>query len=155
MKMLKKNLLFILTLLFALTVSAQESVPSVQWRFNVKMTSATEGEVIMKATLAEGWHLYGTKIPANGPKPTIFDFAGSEGVTFISELTASIAPVKIHDDMFGMDLTWWDSDVTFRRKFKVTNPSNAVIAGKVVFMSCNKITCAPPSTQNFSIKVKK
>lgn len=122
----------------------------INWRVNVKMLSATEGEAIFIATIDDGWHLYGTQMPKNGPKATEIDFAGSKGVKFTSDLTASSTPIKYRDAMFGLDLTCWEGRVTFRRKFRVTEASGAVVAGTIHFMGCNDVTCLPPSAKKFS-----
>lgn len=149
--------LLILIVAGAITASAQGPGKPIRWSVNVKMTSATAGELIVRATVDDGWHLYGTSLPKGGPKPTVIDFAASKGVKFTSEFTPSVAPVKVHDSMFDVDLTWWKSTVVFRRSFKVTDSKNAKIEGSVTFMGCNDQTCLPPSTEKFSkpVVVKK
>ena len=57
--------------------------------------------------------------------------------------------------MFGIDLNWWDSDIVIRRKFTVTDPSDARIAGKITYMGCNDQTCSPPSDFKFDKPVPK
>lgn len=148
-------LLFITTI--CLSVTAQNSASPASWRMSVKMTSETEGVATIKAIITPGWHLYGTTLPKGGPKPTTFNFAGSKGVEFISDLTVSQAPKKVHDAIFNLDLNWWDTDVTFRRKFRVTNPADAQISATVNYMGCNDETCAPPTTKTLTkpIHIKK
>lgn len=132
--------------------SAQDAAP-VKWQVTVKLTSPTEGVAIFKARLEPGWHLYGLEMPQGGPKATVINTDESTGVEFTGALTPDRAPLKVHDSMFNLDLSWWDKDIAFRRKFKVTNPSNACIAGTITFMGCNDMTCSPPSAQKFSKKV--
>lgn len=122
----------------------------ISWRVSVKMTSTTEGVAIIKAIITPGWHLYGTSLPQGGPKPTVISFSESTGVVFTSDLTASQKPLITTDKVFGMDLSWWDKNVTFRRKFKVNDASKAKIAGSITYMGCNDVTCAPPATEKFS-----
>ncbi len=152
-----KRLFFVITMLFvavaSATISAQAPKP-VSWRISVKMTSQTEGKVTFKAILQPGWHLYGTQLPKNGPKPTVFNMANSEGVAFSSELKPSIAPIKVHDTMFDLDLTWWDANVSFSRTFKVTDPAKAKIVCNISFMSCNNETCSPPQTITLNKVIK-
>ncbi|MCM1292823.1 MAG: protein-disulfide reductase DsbD N-terminal domain-containing protein [Bacteroides sp.] len=124
-----------------------------KWRVNVKMLNSTEGEVIITATIAEGWHLYGTSLPKNGPRPTVFDFSASKGVKFTGALTQSSEPEVYHDKMFDLKLSCWTGKVTFRRRFKVTDAETAAIAGSISFMSCNNSTCNPPSKEKFNKKI--
>ena len=154
-----KNNIRILAILiatfFCITASAQMQSGSnpVKWRVNVKMISSNVGEVIMTATIDDGWHLYGMNMPKGGPKSTEIDFTGSKGVKFEGGLSQSVAPTVYHDSMFEMKLSCWEKKVTFRRKFKVTDRANALIAGSISFMSCNNINCSAPVTEKFSKKV--
>ena len=125
------------------------------WTSNVKMTSATEGEIIIKVSIADGWHLYGTNLPKGGPKPTAFDFSGSRGIKLTGVIKASASPTEKFDSMFNLKLSYWTGTVTFRQKFKVTNAANASVAGTVTYMGCNDNTCSPPAKYTFSKAVKK
>ncbi len=135
--------------------AAQESAAPVKWQVTAKMTSPTEGVAIFKARLEPGWHLYGLEMPKGGPKATVINTDESTGIEFTDALTPDRAPLKVHDSMFNLDLSWWDKDITFRRKFKVTDAANAKVAGTITFMGCNDMTCSPPTTQQFSKKVTK
>ena len=152
-RIIKLTISILLSLFFVTTINAQAPANPIRWRVNVKMTSATEGEVIIKSTIDDGWHLYGMKLPKNGQQPTEFDFSASKGVSFIGDLSASPAPTRYHDSMFDLDLTCWSSAVTFRRKFKVTDAATAVVAGKIRYMGCNDQNCMPPKIETFSKKV--
>ncbi len=132
---------------------AQSPENPVKWRVNVKMSSPTEGEVIMIASIADGWHLYGMNLPKGGPKSTHIDLSESTGVSFTGPLTQSVAPQTYHDSMFDMDLSCWERKVTFRRKFKVTDGKKAAIIGSIQFMSCNNSNCSAPSTEKFNKKI--
>ncbi|MCM1483176.1 MAG: protein-disulfide reductase DsbD N-terminal domain-containing protein [Muribaculaceae bacterium] len=138
---------------FALNVAFAQAPKHVTWRMTVKMTSATEGTVTLKAVLEPGWHLYGTSLPKGGPKPTVFDMSASKGIVFTSAITPTRTPVKVHDEMFSLDLTWWDTDITFKRNFKVKDKSTADINCKISFMSCNNKTCSPPETVTLTKKL--
>lgn len=147
------NLFF--ALFFISMVSfAQSSESPIKWRMSVKMTSATEGTVTLRAIVAKGWHLYGTSLPKDGPVPTTFNFDASTGIKFLGGFTASEKPVTKNDANFGMKLSWWEKNVTFTRKFRLTGSvKDAVISGSVRFMGCNDLNCLAPATQNFKTKV--
>lgn len=120
--------------------NAQEAEP-VSWSAKAEMSSPTEGTLIVKATIAEGWHIYGTQLPEGGPKPTAISYSGSKGVEFEGKTSASPAPAKEKDQMFMMELTTWEKTVTFRQKFKVTDPEQARIVVKATYMSCDNMNC--------------
>lgn len=144
--------LFLITVCAFFAAFSQNPDP-IRWQVTVKMTSATEGTAVFKARITPGWHLYGLSLPQGGPKATVIDASLSKGVKFTSELKADRQPLKVHDAMFDLDLTWWDSDIAFRRNFKVTDPANASIAGTIKYMGCNDQTCSPPKSQTFDKKI--
>lgn len=147
-----KKVVLLLAIMIVATIGALAQNP-IKWRTSVSMTSETEGVVTMKAVLQQGWHLYGTELPAGGPKATKFDFSASQGVQFVGTPVPSIKPVEKHDAMFNLTLNWWDKNVTFTQKFKVTDATTAKIVGVINYMGCNDETCAPPKKEKISIVV--
>lgn len=132
----------------ALALSAAAQNP-VRWRMSVKMTGENTGTITVRALVAEGWHLYGTTLPENGPRPTRFEFA-VKGVTLNGKLTASKPTVSRRDPLFDMDLNWWDSNVTFTRPFTLDRREGASISLTVTYMGCNDKTCLPPKTETLT-----
>lgn len=142
---MKKALLFILTVVaIAMAATAQNPV---RWRTTVKMTSPTEGEIVIKALVSDGWHLYGLDMPDGGPKATSFDFSGSAGIKTVGKVCPSTEPISQEDPLFGQKLSWWGSNVSFVQRFKVTDNSKGAIKVAISFMSCNGETCTPPRTE--------
>lgn len=144
-------LIFCAIIIAAVSLSAQNAI---RWRMTVKMTSDTEGVVTLRALVADGWHLYGTSLPENGPKPTVFSFDGSTGVKFTGTLTPSRKPLTVDDKMFGMKLNWWDANVEFSRNFKLVKKEGAKIVADIDFMGCNDKTCLPPKKQTLTYQFK-
>lgn len=153
MKPFFRYLLIFIVLGVSASAVAQNVQKPIKWRLNVKMTSATEGEAIVQAAIDEGWHLYGMKMPADGPKPTTIDLTGSEGVEFTGPLTMARPPKAYVDQMFGVELTCWETGIVFRRKFKVTDPATAKIKAVISFMGCNDETCLPPATEKLTKRI--
>lgn len=144
-----KKYAVLLAMIIALTFSAAaQSV--VKWTHSVKMTSATEGVVTLRALVDKGWHLYSTSLPDDGPRPTSISFKASPEVTLKGEPVASRKPVEVDDPMFGMKLAWWDANVDFVQKFKVKNKKGAKIEASVSFMGCNDMNCMPPKTEKLT-----
>lgn len=154
MKRLSIFIIIFMLLWCGFAASAQLRAPArVKWSMEVEMLCDTLGEVIVKAVPSQGWHLYGIELPDGGPVPTTIDFDGSRGVLFTDSLTYDITPVTVHDTMFDLDITWWDKPVTFRRQFKISEPSEASISAKITSMACNDETCTPPAVTNLSVQL--
>lgn len=152
--MLRK--LTILAFFLCVISAASAQMPSpIKWRAFVKMDNDKEGTVTLKAIMDDGWHLYGTSLPEGGPKATVIDFSESKGVKYLNNFTPSVKPIEKQDDTFGLKLNWWEKNVTFTRRFKLTGKkAEAIIKGKVTYMGCNDETCLPPKTQSFNLPVK-
>lgn len=152
-----KQIALYLLLAFTLTAfaaQAQNAKP-IKWRMTVKMTSADTGTVTLRAIVDNGWHLYGTELPANGPVPTTMDFSESKVVKFTGPAVPSAKPASHKDEMFGMTLSWWDANVTFTRHFRLEGDiTDAVIKAKVKYMGCNDQNCLPPATETLTVKPK-
>lgn len=69
--MQRKSILFSLVLLISSLANGQIFEP-IKWSHELKITGKTTGEIIHKATIEAGWHLYGMNIPPDGPRPTRF-----------------------------------------------------------------------------------
>lgn len=151
MKSMTKRIILLAVIIMA-AISATAESP-IRWRTTVKMTSKTEGVITVRAIVTKGWHVYGLELPDDGPRPTVIDFSTSTGIKLVGKVTPSRAATAHKDDMFGMTLSWWDSDVNFTQKFKVTNKTKAKINGKISYMSCNDETCMPPATESISLAV--
>lgn len=138
-------LLFVVLLAFAAAASAQNPI---RWRMSVKMTSKTEGIVTLRAVIDSGWHLYGFDLPDDGPRPTSVSFDKSEGIVFTGDLTPERKPVEKDDPMFGVRLAWWDSNISFTRKFKLAKGKIHRLEANINFMGCNDQTCLPPRSES-------
>lgn len=163
----KVRLFFILAFISLFAQCAFSSIPSslglgttsdnpVKWRVEAKMTSSHEGIVTIVASIASGWHLYGTELPEDGPLPTTFDFSQSKGIVFTDDLVPSEAAIAHQDANFDLTLDWWSGRVTFTRHFRLMKQdiNDATIGGSIKYMSCNDKTCMPPKTQTFKITPK-
>ncbi len=125
----------------------------VRWHASVEMTSPVEGQVRISARLQEGWHLYGTDIPKGGPKATRIDLTSSSGIRLVGEAIPSRQPVRRFDNLFAMELEWWDKNVEFVQKFELTEKGNAKILGTVSYMSCNDQTCSMPMKESLELAI--
>jgi thiol:disulfide interchange protein DsbD len=70
-----KKKLFI-ALLFVITSSSlfSQIYEPIKWSTELKKTSETSANVIIRATIEDGWHLYGLNIPKDGPRATTIVF---------------------------------------------------------------------------------
>ena len=85
-----KRLLSILLLFFIAPFLHAEILNPVKWDFIAQQNSETEAELIFKATIDKGFHLYSQHInPEVGPIPTSFSFAKSKDFKLIGKVVES------------------------------------------------------------------
>lgn len=149
--MIKRAILCI-SLFFVALVSWSQS--PIKWSASIKMSDDVNGVVILKATIANGLHLYGIDIPTGGPVPTSFNFKNSQGITFIDGPVPSVRPIVAHDDVFDFDLNWWEREVSFKQKFIVNGDNEAIVDCVIKYMACDNKCCMPPRKEHIQLKVK-
>lgn len=150
---MRKLSAFLIFLIAAVTAVAQFPAMKqqpVKWTASIVMNSPTEGVVLLKAAIDNGWHLYSTELPADGPQPTTVEFTAADGIRFTGEMTATPAPDTFDDPDWGMQLAWWENSAELSRPFEVTG-SDIRIDGTVTFMTCSGQQCLPPDTFSFSL----
>lgn len=149
-----KRMRIVALMLLAVIGFAMKAANPVQWTAKVEMASATEGVVVLSATIDEGWHVYGVQMPEDGPSATKIYYK-PQGIEFVGNAKVAPSPKKEKDDMFGIEVTYWERKVTFRRKFKVVDAGKAAVKVTVDFMACNDSNCMPPTTKEFDLKIGK
>lgn len=149
---MKQRLFFVTLFLSFIAASVANAQSEVKWTQNLRMTSDTEGVMEFTASIADGWHIYGTDIPSDGATATEIDFRNLTGMELVGNLTASKSPVTYMDALFNMKISSWEGHVVLSQKFKLKNGSKGCKAdGVIAFMSCNDKTCSRPERIPFEL----
>ena len=130
-------------------ISAQMLDP-IKWSSHISLNTETDGEISFVAEIENGWHLYGLQLPDGGPRPTNFIFNKLEGVELIGGVIPSRQPIESFDKSFNLQLNWWDTSVTFRQQFKITEKNGYAIEGFISYQGCNDSSCMAPQKEAFS-----
>ncbi|WP_158847951.1 protein-disulfide reductase DsbD family protein [Algibacter sp. L1A34] len=147
---MKKVILF-LALISVLVGQAQVLDP-VKWTTSVKKLSDTEYQLISKATIDSGWHLYSQDVPQDGPIPTTFTYDDSEGQFKIVGNTSEEEGHTIDDPVFEMEIKFFEKSATFKQKVTVTEGVSTINAF-VEFMVCDDSRCLPPTEVDLTFKI--
>ena len=143
----KRVLTATLTMLIAVMAWAQSN--PVHFTVSQKKVSDTEIDVVFKGTIAKGWHVYSPDIPADGPIPATITTEKAEGVKAEGKLLASGKEIKEYDQIFGMQLRYFENSVTFVQRYKITGKTYNV-KGYLEYGACNDTGCMPPTAVEFS-----
>ena len=121
MKPTQRILLTILLLATVLTMQAQMQDP-VHFKSELKTGKNAEAEIVFTATIDQGWHVYSTDLGQDGPIEATFNVVKMDGAEKVGKLTPKGNVIKKYDEMFGMELKYFEHQVTFVQKIRVTKP---------------------------------
>ena len=151
---MKKYLLSALAIFFLATVSSfSQILKPVKWQFYTEKISDSEVNLVFKATIDDGWHIYGMDIPEGGPISTSFNFDTTETYPFMGKVTSDMKPVTEYDKAFAMNIEIYTKQVIFRQKIRKAADKDITVKGYVEFMSCNNQRCLAPTDEDFEFNV--
>ena len=152
----------LIKLVFSLIIISQffnlqaQILDPVKWKFETKQISGDVHELIMTATIDEGWTIYSQYLESDdGPVATAFEF--DKGAHYSREGKVQedkLNRKELHDPVFDMKVVKFAHQAIFRQKVKLNDYSKP-ITGYVNFMTCDKEKCLPPKDVDFNFKIKK
>ncbi|WP_456462864.1 cytochrome c biogenesis protein CcdA [Lutibacter sp.] len=127
----------------------------VKWTTSVEKVSESEYDLLIQATIEEGWHLYSQNVPEDGPIPTNFTFVKTDDYELVGN-TSEEEGHTVFDAVFNMNIKYFENKAVFKQRVKITSKSNFKITGEVEFMVCDDSSCLPPTfvDLDFSIPTK-
>ena len=143
-----RKLLFLFTWLSAWAAMAQNPV---SFTVQQKQVSPTEVNVVFTGKIAPGWHVYSTGLPDDGPISATLTTEKAEGAQPAGKLTPQGKEISQFDELFGMKLRFFENNVTFVQKYKITGETYN-IKGFLEFGACNDQNCLPPTQVEFDFK---
>ena len=150
---MKKILLLITVLMIGASAFAQIEKP-VKWSYAAKRTNKNEAVVFLRATIQTGWHIYSQNVKDGGPIKTAFTFSPSKEYTLVGK-TAEPTPVTKYEDVFKMNVSYFENTVTFQQKVKLKSANATSVKGQLEYMTCNDRKCLPPEDVDFDIPLGK
>ncbi len=139
-----KKLLTIWMLMVAVMAAKAQMMDPVHFTTQLKDLKNGEAELIFKATIDAGWHVYSTGLGNDGPISASFNKVKMDGVETIGKLQARGKEIKQFDKLFEMEVRYFEQAVTFVQKIKFTKPKYDIDC-YVEYGACNDQSCLPPS----------
>ncbi len=150
----KRLFQLLIGLLFTGQVQAQLLQP-VKWESSATPSGVlNEYILVFKGTVQEGWKVYSSDIPADGPIPTSLNFdalpAGVELVGPMEELGRLEQEVE---PLFNnMTIKFYHKKLTLRQKVKIS--STVKLTGYLEYMACDNTQCTPPISYDFNFDLQ-
>ena len=127
--------LFLLVMLVPFVAQAQIVEP-VQWSIETERLSKNEYNLVFKAEIEDGWHLYSQYTPFGGPMPLYFEFIDTIGIERIGGVVEPKAIVK-YSDIFEIDEHFFENEVVFTQKVKLLDDV-ANVTGAISGQACKE-----------------
>ena len=142
---MKKISTFILLCVIAtLNLATAQMHNPVQFKHEFKKISDTEAQLVFTGTIDAGWHVYSTKLGADGPTEATFNSEKLIGVEIVGDLIAEGKEVEQFDQAFQQKLKYFENSVTFIQKLKLTE-KEYYVEGYLEYGACDDEACLPPT----------
>jgi len=131
-----KKLILLLFAFFVIANGSAQIKKPVKWTAKTEKISDTEFNLVMNATIDEGWHMYSQFTPDGGPLPIVLTFKNQkENFELVGK--AKESPYQKHFNVdFGVDEYFFENKATLTQKVKITNPKTNKIVVNVDFQAC-------------------
>jgi len=122
-------------------VPVQQILEPVKW--DIKTEKSGENiDIYFTAHIDKGFHLYSLDVPEDGPLPTEFIFEDPKGFKPVGDAVEISTPIEEFDDVFELDIKFFEEEATFRQTIKLTSKNEAVpVIGEIAYMVGKDVGC--------------
>lgn len=142
--MRKILLLLSISIIFLSNTFAQD-MPT-YWTTKVLDKGNGEVELTFNFKIDPTWHLYDIHIPEGGPMPTSLSIDKLSGAEKVGDFKAVNSKLKkVYDEIFEMEVGYYETEATFVQRFKVTDKNAFSIEGDLRSQVCSEVDgqCIP------------
>ncbi|MDB2443077.1 protein-disulfide reductase DsbD family protein [Flavobacteriales bacterium] len=137
-----KSLYSLFVTLLITVVSFGQIQDPVKWNFELGAVVENEVDLILTATIEEGWHMY-AQDAGEGPVSTNFTFFENTAIQYIGNVNEGI-PQEEYDPNFESVLRYFETKAVFTQRIKLLSNESSIVKGEFEFMVCNSAMCLPP-----------
>ena len=114
-------------LLMVLTAMAQMEDP-VKFTAEIKTGKTAEAEIVFSGRIEAGWHIYSTDLGSSGPTEASFHVNKADGIELVGKLMPRGKEKSHFDQMFGMNVRYFEGTAQFVQKIRFTKPTYTIDA---------------------------
>ncbi|NND63096.1 MAG: hypothetical protein HKN48_07855 [Flavobacteriaceae bacterium] len=150
-----KRSLLVLALFFCFSmINGQGIIDPVKWKISLNKANDNRVEIVIDGKIDEGWHIYSQKQfgeEFEGPIPTEFAYNNSDSTFTLVGGTIEPEIKPIYDEVFEMDVVYFEGRPRFTQLIDVTNPEDLFINVEIYYSVCDDTQCLAPETKTFEI----
>ncbi|MBR5603841.1 MAG: thiol:disulfide interchange protein, partial [Bacteroidales bacterium] len=117
-------------------VAKAQILEPVQWTVETEKLNKNEYNIVFKAEIEDGWHLYSQNTPFGGPMPLYFEFIDTLGI----ERQGGVAEPKAivhYSDIFEIDEHFFEKEAVFTQRVKLLDDA-ATVTGVITGQTCKE-----------------
>ncbi|RLD68784.1 MAG: disulfide bond formation protein DsbD [Bacteroidetes bacterium] len=138
--------------IYSINIQAQIIDP-VEWDYSVKQLPNNEAELIFKAQIEPKWHMYSQFFEEGGPVKMTFLFEDTKDYKKLGNVVEVSKPHTEHDDIFDIDVQYFESQATLKQKIKILSTKDFVVKGEFDYQVCYDDKCVL-FTPDFEFSIK-
>lgn len=142
---------FIFFFLIGSVATAQIHEPVI-WETSVEKINDSDYNLIISATIEDGWHLYSQNVPEGGPIATSISINEDEEKFQLIGKPSEDEGHTEFDNVFNMKIKFFEEKASFKQKIRLLTNDKIKIEGIVEFMVCDDTFCLPPTEVDISFE---
>jgi thiol:disulfide interchange protein len=140
-------LISFLTLLLSSPLGSQADKP-VKAEAGIENFANDSVRLYFDLSMAEGWHVYSTGLPSDGPISASVQFDSISGAVADGELLFQGEEHDMVDPLFEMEVRFFENKVRFYQNVRIVS-DDYVLKGVFTFGACDNKSCLPPQRVEF------
>ena len=128
--------LFTFLVLMVPFIAKAQIIEPVQWTVETEKLNQNEYNIVFKAEIEDGWHLYSQNTPFGGPMPLYFEFIDTLGIERIGGVEEPKAIVH-YSDIFEIDEHFFEKEAVFTQRVKLLDDA-ATVTGIITGQTCKE-----------------
>lgn len=128
----------------------------VEWDVRLEQETETDYNILIQATIEEGWHLYSqTQFGEEfeGPIATEISFNDTPNTYILKGDTQEPDNPPVLDPVFDIDVKFFEDKALFIQPISVVNPDDLTIVVEVFYSVCDDERCLAPNTKSFEVDI--
>ena len=128
--------LFTFLVLMVPFIAKAQILEPVQWTVETEKLNKNEYNIVFKAEIEDGWHLYSQNTPFGGPMPLYFEFIDTLGIERQGGVQEPEAIVH-YSDIFEIDEHFFEKEAVFTQRVKLLDDA-ATVSGVITGQTCKE-----------------
>ncbi|AOW21564.1 protein-disulfide reductase DsbD family protein [Urechidicola croceus] len=149
-----KKLISLFIFSLAVFISNAQILDPVKFTTSVEKISDTDFNLVIKADIESGWHLYSQNVPEDGPIPTTIYLKDSLNTFQLIGKPIEDKGHEIDDPVFGMRIKFFEDEAVFKQRIHLLTNNKVDITSEIEYMVCDDSQCLPPTYKDINFSVQ-